>query len=92
MLLLGRAIHLDHDYRYRYNEGMATMIVADTPLLNVTEAAERLRLTDGRIRQLLRSGELCGQKLAPRLWGIPVPEIERFEKDRENPPTTASSS
>lgn len=53
--------------------------------LSVPEAAEALAVTDGRVRQLLLSGELCGHKLGQRNWAIAPVEIERFQQSRRPP-------
>lgn len=48
--------------------------------IGVTEAAQIIGVTDGRVRQLLRSGDLRGQKVTDKAWIIPVDEVERFRK------------
>lgn len=50
--------------------------------LSTEEAAVALGLTDGRIRQMLRAGELIGEKLGRRSWAIPSSEIDRFKRQR----------
>lgn len=40
------------------------------PFLSVDEAARLLGCTTGRIRQMLRSGELKGEKLNERAWAV----------------------
>jgi excisionase family DNA binding protein len=50
--------------------------------LSTEEAAEVLGLTDGRIRQMLRAGELIGVKLGRRSWAIPSSEIDRVKRRR----------
>ena len=50
--------------------------------LSTEEAAVSLGLTDGRIRQMLRSGELVGDKLGRRSWAIPSSEIDRLKRQR----------
>lgn len=47
--------------------------------LTCPETAERLGLTDGRIRQLLLGGLLKGDKFG-NSWAIPQSEVERFAK------------
>lgn len=49
---------------------MATMSLEKKPYLSVEEAAAQLGCTPGRVRQLLRSGELQGIKLHARAWLI----------------------
>jgi len=50
--------------------------------LSTEEAAVSLGLTDGRIRQMLRAGELLGKKLGRRSWAIPSSEIDRLKRQR----------
>ena len=47
-------------------------------LLSVSEAAERIGCTDGRVRQLLRAGLLLGKKLNGRAWGVFDESVTRF--------------
>ena len=51
--------------------------------LALKDAAELVGLTTGRLRQMLRAGELVGEKLAPRLWVIPRHEVEKLAKSRK---------
>lgn len=53
--------------------------------LTVTQAAVRLGCTPGRVRQMLRSGILPGEKMSPWLWMIPKKAVAKAEKAR---PTT----
>jgi excisionase family DNA binding protein len=53
--------------------------------VSVSEAAEILGCTDGRIRQMLRAGEIEGIKLNERAWAIPKKAAEKAAK---NTPTT----
>lgn len=46
---------------------------------SVSQAAEDLGVNDSRVRQLLRAGDLRGQKLGSQ-WVIHVDEIERFKR------------
>ena len=56
--------------------------------MTVAEAARLLKLTKGRIRQLLIARQLKGERITPTLpggddagmaiWVIPMPEIERY--------------
>ncbi len=52
-------------------------------IVGVPRAATLLGLSGGRVRQLLASGDLAGQKLHERAWAIPVTEIDRFKALRE---------
>lgn len=54
--------------------------------LSTEETADALGLTDGRIRQMLRSGELIGEKLGRRSWAIPSSEIDRLKRLRGHNP------
>lgn len=53
-------------------------------LLSVEEAANVIGCTEGRVRQLLRSGELKGVKLNERAWAV---YAEAAEKMADNPAT-----
>ena len=66
------------------------MLQAET-YFSTEEAAIELRLTDGRIRQMLRAGELRGQKLGRRLWAIPASEIERVRRERNQDSESATT-
>jgi excisionase family DNA binding protein len=62
------------------------------PYLSVEKAAAALSVTEGRVRQILRAGELHGEKLGRHAWAIPVAEIERYQAVRHGPgrrPSTA---
>lgn len=52
--------------------------------LSVSEAAKALGCTVGRIRQMLRKGNLKGQKLNERAW---VVDPASLRKNAANPPT-----
>ena len=52
---------------------------SDFPFASVSETAEMLGITDGRVRQLLLSGDLHGHKLGEKSWAIPVYEIRRYQ-------------
>jgi len=56
------------------------MSVPTSSFVSVQEAADLIGITDGRVRQLLRSGELRGHKVNERAWIIPMDEVERFRK------------
>lgn len=49
---------------------------------SVAEAAEYLRVTTGRIRQLLMRGQLSGHKVGERGWAIPRAELDRRRRER----------
>lgn len=51
--------------------------------LTTREAADRLRLVESRVCQLLRAGELRGEKAGQTVWMVPLSEIERFERQRK---------
>lgn len=46
--------------------------------LTSTEAAALIGCTDGRVRQLLRDGELLGKKIGKRMWLIPEDEAKKI--------------
>lgn len=60
------------------------MAITQSDWLSVNETAVRLSLTDGRIRQLLRGGELQGVKINDKAWMIPTKEIAKYEKRRDS--------
>ena len=51
-------------------------------IISTAEAAKILSLTKGRVRQLLQSGELKGQRVG-RTWIIYRRDVEEFQKRRE---------
>jgi len=50
-------------------------------LLSTKDVAELLKLTQGRIRQLLTDGELKGRRISG-VWVIERRDVERFQKQR----------
>ena len=58
------------------------MSTSNFQFVTLREAAEMVNLTTGRLRQMLRAGELTGQKAGPRLWIIPRREAEKLAKSR----------
>ena len=52
--------------------------------LSVTETADFLKLSDGRVRKLLKAGLLRGEKCGKQ-WIIRISEADRF-KALERPP------
>ena len=50
------------------------------------EAASALGLTEGRIRQMVRWGEVDAVEISPRSWLIPAREIQRVLKERDRRP------
>ncbi len=50
------------------------------PMVTVREAAEQLGLTVFGIARRLQHGDMRGVKVNPRLWLIPVEEVERWRK------------
>jgi excisionase family DNA binding protein len=61
---------------------MATL--NDAPqLLNVSEIADRLRLTQGYVRELLRSGELPGVRLG-RVWRIDAKKLAQWVEEKSS--------
>jgi len=59
---------------------MATTTLEKKKWYSVNEAAGRLGLTGGRIRQLLIAGELHGEKLNERAWAISHADLVKFER------------
>ena len=54
-----------------------------TGYLNVRDAATRLGVTPGRVRQMLIANEIRGKLVNPRAWLISVAEVERVQRRRE---------
>lgn len=48
--------------------------------LSVQKAANRLGCTPGRVRQLLRAGELHGEKLCGCAWAVRARSLADFER------------
>ncbi len=57
------------------------MVDKDKVLLSAAEAAEIMKLTVGRIRQVLQSGELRGKRISG-VWVIDRRDLEQFQKQR----------
>lgn len=72
-----RAFHLN---AVNDNDTLLGMSMAIGNWLSVNEAAERLGLTTGRIRQLLIRQELPGKKLNAKAWVIDRRDIDKFAK------------
>lgn len=53
--------------------------------ITVTQAAERLRVTVGRVRQLLASGALTGEKMGPRFWLVDAESVARYAAGDRRP-------
>ncbi len=53
--------------------------------LSVNEVAAVLGMTDGRVRQLLREGQLEGHRVNDRAWAIHCLEVERFKQQPRKP-------
>lgn len=49
--------------------------------LTVSQAAEAIGCTPGRVRQMLRGGALTGEKMSEWLWMIPKKAVERIAKN-----------
>jgi predicted phage tail protein len=65
---------------------MSTMLTEDFRFYSVQEAAAAIPLTEGRLRQMLNSGDLKGRRVNGETgqWVIPADEVERL---RDNPNT-----
>lgn len=55
------------------------MLSKELAFLTVSEAAELIGVTEGRVRQLLKSGDLVGEKFGTQ-WVITQAEVKRFAK------------
>lgn len=65
--------------------GMSTMAIEiqkKSVFVSVEEAAEIMGCTGGRVRQMLRAGELDGHKINARAW---IVHRESAEKNAEKP-------
>ncbi len=54
--------------------------------MNTTQAADFLKMTPGRVRQLARAGILKGYRLGPRAWVFERVELERFAAEERPGP------
>lgn len=52
-------------------------------LLNVEEAAEVIGVTTGRVRQMLRDGEMRGKKANERAWMVDKSEVDRVAAEEK---------
>ena len=59
------------------------MSTTDKQLLSTEDVAEILKLTTGRIRQLLIAGELRGKRVSG-VWVIKRRELERYQRQRQH--------
>jgi excisionase family DNA binding protein len=57
---------------------MATVMNQASKFVTVEAAAELIGCTDGRVRQLLRNGDLPGEKLSERVWLILRKDAEKY--------------
>ena len=53
-------------------------------------AAEQLGVTTGRIRQLVRSGELKAVLISPHVWVFPENVVRRFVRSKPGPKPKAA--
>ncbi len=51
-----------------------------TGYLTVAQASERLGLSVRRVRQMVESGALAGERLGPRLWAIPENAVADYQR------------
>lgn len=61
------------------------MFGTETQYLSTAEAADALRLSDSRVRQLLIAGEMRGVKVGKFAWVIDRSEVERVRTARRGP-------
>ncbi len=75
--LLGRLPFFLHDFIAAGKlEGMSMALLEE--YVTLPEAAQEIGITPGRLRQMLRAGELEGEKVGP-VWVIPRSEVERLK-------------
>jgi excisionase family DNA binding protein len=60
---------------------MSTMPIDD--LMNVDEAAAIIGVTTGRVRQMLRDGEMKGRKANERAWLVAKEEVQRVADEEK---------
>lgn len=60
------------------------MSIPNTDFINVEEAAKIIGCTPGRVHQLLRSGDIPGQKLSERAWVILRKDAEKIAANPSN--------
>lgn len=53
--------------------------------LTVTQAATRLGVTVGRVRQLLSRSVLSGEKIGPRFWLVDAESVARYAATDRKP-------
>jgi len=51
--------------------------------LTVSQAADRIGITSGRLRQMLRANEIEGVKMGPRMWLLAVDEVDKLNKPQQ---------
>ena len=56
------------------------MSVIANKYMTVTEVAEFLGISTARVRQILASGQLVGEKPHEQLWIVSLREVERFQE------------
>ncbi len=59
-------------------------------MLTTRQAADALGMTPRRVRALLESGRLIGEKLTPRFWLVDEKSVEEYansERKAGRPPT-----
>jgi len=68
---------IDWTSEFCNNGGMENVLASET-YLSTHEVAEALGLTDGRICQMIRAGQIRAQRLGKHSWAIPNSEIQRL--------------
>jgi len=59
---------------------MSTVELPAKPFISVSDAAEILGCTVGRVRQLLIDGTIYGMKLNERAWAVERKSVEKLAK------------
>jgi hypothetical protein len=62
------------------NRGMSTMLSDKIVRVSVSEAAEVIGCTEGRVRKLLIDGVLKGTKLNERAWAVDLSSAEKYAR------------
>lgn len=78
------AFSVDPNYSYLYYEGM-NMSIVEIPkgrYYGVADAAEEIGITVGRVRQMIRWGEMEAIRISERVWIIAEREVEKHKKSR----------
>ena len=63
----------------------AMQMLIDKSAMTVEAAAAFIGVTTGRVRQLLRSGDLLGEKIGARLWLVDQDSAKEYRDTQRKP-------